>query len=99
MTGRGNRDDLFYLIDTSDAGSVLREVRHVIALIHPGFDFRSLDHVFGDILRLFNGQYPGYKGCNTEYHDLKHTFDVFLTLARMLHGLSLEGRTVSRKMI
>jgi hypothetical protein len=99
MTGRENRNDLFDLIDTSDAECVLREVRHVISLIHPGYDFRSLDHVFRDIRRLFNGQYPGYKGCNTEYHDLKHTFDVLLTLARLLHGLSLEGRTVSRKMI
>jgi hypothetical protein len=99
MTRRGNRNDLFYLIDTGDAECVLREVRHIISLIHPDYDFHSLDHVFRDIQMLYNGLYPGYNKCNTEYHDLKHTLDVLLTLARLMHGLFLEGRTFSKRVI
>ena len=49
---------------------------------------RILPAVHADILRLFRGDYPGYRASNTAYHDLEHTMSVVLATGRMLHGCS-----------
>ena len=51
---------------------------------------RILPVIHDDIVRLFEGRYPGYKASNTAYHDLEHTMSVVLATARMLHGCSTE---------
>lgn len=71
--------------------AVLAELHAVLALLDSGFDFTALDRVFQDVVRLFRGEYPGYQKCNTWYHDLKHTTDCMLTMARLIHGASLNG--------
>ena len=38
----------------------------------------------GDFERLFNGQFPGYYGCDTVYHDLQHSLDGTLAVARLI---------------
>ncbi len=70
---------------------VLSEVKKTILLIFSQFDFHQLERVFGDILRLFDGKYPGYRRCNTLYHDLKHTLDCFHATARLIHGAFVNG--------
>ena len=40
---------------------------------------------------LFNGNYPGYRRCNTFYHDLSHTLDCLLVTAKLIHGAFLNG--------
>lgn len=85
-------DDASQLVDMKDPESVFDEVRTTASMAFVGFDFKRLRGVFDDILRLFNGDYPGYLGCSTEYHDLFHTTDAFLAVARLLHGLHIEGR-------
>jgi hypothetical protein len=57
------------------------------------FDFTALDRVFQDVVKLFRGEYPGYQKCNTCYHDLKHTTDCLLAMARLIHGASIHGLT------
>ena len=54
-------------------------------------DFTVLSTVFADVVKLFRGEYFGYRSCNTCYHDLKHTTDCLLAMARMIHGASLNG--------
>jgi len=49
--------------------------------------FMSFDWIVG----LFKGEIDGYRACNTDYHDLAHTMDTCLVLARMLHGAYLDG--------
>lgn len=74
---------------------VLDEVKKIVSLIFPRFDFTSVELVFGDILRLFQGQYPGYRACDTAYHDLKHTMDTFLAMARIIHGAEITDHRFS----
>jgi hypothetical protein len=40
----------------------------------------------GKVERLFNGHFPGYLGCDTVYHDLQHSLDDTLAMARLLAG-------------
>ncbi len=56
-------------------------------------DVSSLVAVFDDVVSLFQGRFPGYKACDTPYHNLRHTTDVFLGMARLVHGVRRVSRT------
>jgi hypothetical protein len=81
-------EELIYIESPLD---VLAEVRKIISLMFPDFDFSQVEKVFNDILKLFSGNYPGYRHCNTLYHDLTHTTDCLLVMARLLHGAWIKG--------
>ena len=48
--------------------------------------FDKLWLAFYDFDRLFTGRFPDYEGCDTTYHDMQHTLDMTLTLARLVAG-------------
>lgn len=91
------RRELLYaqLVNMSSPPAVFAEISHIAGLMHGTFDIERLASVFNITCDLYNGQYPGYRACNTLYHDLRHTTDVFLALARLLHGAQLDGITFS----
>jgi hypothetical protein len=45
-----------------------------------------LQKVFKETARLFSGDYPGYQACDTPFHDITHTCDATVALARILDG-------------
>jgi hypothetical protein len=46
----------------------------------------TLETALKDFENLFTGQTPGYLGVDTVYHDLQHSQDVVLAMARLLAG-------------
>lgn len=76
---------------------VFSEVKETILLVRPHFDFDLFDSIYQDIVKLFNGEYFGYQGCNTGYHDLRHTEGCLLGMARLIHGASLNGNNFYEK--
>ena len=48
---------------------------------------------------LYEGAFPGYQACNTEYHDYMHTCDVFCATVRMIDGAVADGQRFSAEMI
>jgi bifunctional pyridoxal-dependent enzyme with beta-cystathionase and maltose regulon repressor activities len=74
------------LVDMSDPHRVFDEVKTILSMSFSEFDFETLNRVFEDVVRLFRGEYPGYRECTTEYHDLKHTTDTFMAMTRLIHG-------------
>jgi hypothetical protein len=85
---------------------VLDEVRYVISLIFPQyysykviFNFSKFSDAYLDIVKLFRGDYVGYRKCNTKYHDLRHTDDCLLIMARLIHGAYLNGCRFSNRSI
>ena len=91
-----NNPELMHFVNMDDPRSVLKEVKTTVCLIYPDFDFKMIDLVFEDFLNLFAGNYKGYQECNTRYHDLKHTTDTFMALARLIHGATVTGVNISR---
>jgi len=91
MTPIGKFEDLILM---SDPHAVFAELRHIISLVNGHFDGTALEQVFQDVVKLFQGEYPGYQQCNTWYHDLKHTTDCLLAMGRLLHGACLNGRSI-----
>jgi hypothetical protein len=74
---------------------ILAEIETIISLMFTSFDFATLAQLNLDILRLFQGNYPGYRASNTAYHDVNHTYLVALALVRITHGLQLNGRDLT----
>jgi hypothetical protein len=84
-------------VDSSPA--VLNEVKEILRRISPGFNTVAIDHVFDDANRLYNGISPGYRACNTGYHDLRHANDTFLAMARLIHGAVIAGEQLTERQI
>jgi hypothetical protein len=79
------------IVDTTDLKCVIDEVGALMREAYPDMDFWRVNVTFDDVVRLYTGEYPGYRECTTAYHDLRHTMDVFLAMARLIHGASAEG--------
>jgi hypothetical protein len=86
METRRNNFDVTNLVDTTDVDSVNREVGRIFRDLYPQASTRALDQTFADVGRLYQGEYPGYLACDTEYHNLQHTLDVTLAMARLMDG-------------
>ena len=84
-------------ISLDNLSDVMGEVKNTILLIYKKFNFNQFEQVFGDILKLFSGNYPGYRRCNTFYHDLSHTMDCLLVTAKLIHGAGLNGIVFTRR--
>ncbi len=83
------------LIDASKPNNVLREVRRIFSCHYSPRHFSEVRRCYTLIVDLFQGRFPGYKACNTEYHDLHHTLDVFLATARLIDGYNLKRKGLS----
>ena len=97
--GLKNHRDLNSLIPMDSPQAVIEEVTHILGLIFPSFDPNPVNSAFYMISDLFNGDYPGYRACNTEYHDFHHTNHVFLAMARLIHGAVVDGEKFTQRKI
>jgi hypothetical protein len=76
---------------------VLEEVEKIVHLMYPALSFNPVEAVFHDVIKLFGGEYPGYRACNTCYHNLKHTTDCLLAMARIIHGGFVQGLVMAER--
>ena len=83
---RRNDYDVTNTVQVSDPVAVRNAVHEIFGTTFPGASFDKLWLAFYDFARLFTGQYPGYRGCDTTYHDMQHTLDMTLALARLVAG-------------
>jgi hypothetical protein len=74
---------------------IRREVLAILASISGQMDTAPVEKAFDDVEKLFRGKFPGFRACNTTYHDLHHTLGVFLAMARLIHGAGLDGQTLT----
>lgn len=81
-----NTVQLSQLVDMYSPAAVLAEVQNIFAGWYTDSDFGAVRKVFDDFIRLYSGKYPGYRACNTRYHDEMHVTDSFLAMARLLDG-------------
>jgi len=86
MEQYGNEYDVTQSVKVTDVQSVSREVCRLYSSLYPNALTTELQRAFVDTGRLFHGDYPGYLPCDTPYHDLQHTLDVTLAMARLVSG-------------
>ncbi len=76
---------------------LFKEVWTITLLIYPRFNFDLVVSIYDDIIKLFNGEYAGYLRCDTGYHNLRHTQECLLEMARLIHGAFLNGCPITEK--
>jgi len=86
MQFRRSDYDVTNTVQVSLVAAVRRAVVELFAQHWPKGNVEQLEVAFCDFERLFTGQYPGYLGCDTLYHDLQHSLDDTLAMARLLAG-------------
>jgi hypothetical protein len=83
---RRNENDVANRINVEDPHQVRDAVLSLFGARYPGADFTALQRGFNDFTALFSGCYPGYLACDTLYHDMRHSLDMTLALARLIDG-------------
>jgi hypothetical protein len=86
MQPRRNDYDITNRIQTTDIASVEAEITRLLHLLYPGATHFAMTRAFADIAKLYVGEYPGYRACDTSYHDVQHVMDVTLAMARLMDG-------------
>jgi hypothetical protein len=86
MQYRRSDYDVTNTVQVSSPAAVCNAVEQLFRQAWPGTSFEPLAQAFADFEQLFTGRYPGYCGCDTVYHDMQHSLDHTLALARLLVG-------------
>ena len=86
MAARRNNYDVSNRIDTTDPASVNQEVDRIFRRLYPSASTQLLDACFADVARLYRGEHPAYRACDTPYHNIQHILDVTLAMARLMGG-------------
>jgi len=83
---RRNDYDVTNTVQVSEPIAVRNAVYELFSDTFPGASYDKIWLAFYDFERLFTGRYPGYLGCDTIYHDVQHTLDMTLAVARLIAG-------------
>jgi hypothetical protein len=86
MQDRLNQNDVTNRVNVEDPQQVRDAVLALFTARYPGGDFAALGRAFDDLQALFEGRFPGYLACDTLYHDVRHTLDMTLAMARLIDG-------------
>ena len=83
---RRNDYDVTDRVNTTEPVSVNAEVNRIFLELYPNASTHLLNRCFRDLTRLQMGEFPGYHACDTSYHNLQHSLDVTLAMARLMDG-------------
>ena len=94
-----DNDRLYELIDTDSPAETIAEIKYILHLIDPSLDPSPIEKIFGDIILIFTGKFPGYRAANTKYHNLEHTCSTTLAAARLIHGLHVQQEAFAPRLV
>ncbi len=70
---------------------LLSHIRTIYEGNYGSRDIELVEHVFDDVVNLFNGQRPGYQACDAQYHNLYHTFQTIPPFVEIIDGWNKSG--------
>ena len=91
--------DISKLLAIGSSEDVLNEVLEILRRISSDFNTDPVRNVFHAAERLYSGNFPGYRECNTGYHDFRHAIETFLAMSRLVHGALLDSEILSERQI
>jgi hypothetical protein len=94
-----DNDRLYELTDTNSPSETWAEIKYILHLIDPALVPSPIEKIFGDIVLIFTGKFPGYRAANAKYHTLEHTCSTALATARLIHGLHVQREVFSPRLI
>jgi len=84
-----NKNQLFSILNHNRPDDVFNEIKKIFSYHYSDKSFLRIEHTYKMMDSLYNGTFPGYKSCNTEYHDFNHINHVLLATARIIDGLNI----------
>ncbi|HTX72949.1 MAG TPA: HD domain-containing protein [Rectinemataceae bacterium] len=79
------------LLDHNRKAAVLGLARRLYRDAFQASRFSPIAHGFRLVRSVFEGRFPGYRPCSTDYHNHLHTLQVFSAAARLADGCILDG--------
>lgn len=89
ISPRAKHMDVTNTVDVTDPDAVLEALSELLLARYPSIDFQLVQTLVADFARLYRGEYPGFRACDLQYHDLQHVLDVTLAMARLMEGHAL----------
>lgn len=83
---RRSEFDVSNTVDVSDPTAVRNAVTELFLDLYPHAAVDPLWLAFHDFERMFTGADPDYHGVDTAYHDIQHSLDMTLAMARLIAG-------------
>jgi len=80
------------LIDTREPSQVAAEVQEAYLEMFPQGDREFMPMIFQWAVSWFGGNYLDYQAIDAHYHDLEHTLQGILCMARLLRGRQAQGQ-------
>ncbi len=71
--------------------NVLKHIGKIHDENYGNHDIPLISRVFKDVVDLFNGEWPGYHRCDTQYHDLYHTMQTVPPFVEIISGWNKSG--------
>ena len=84
--GQQARYDVTGTVHLADPKAVETAVLDLLTHRFTAVDVALISRAFQTFSALFAGLLPGFKGCDTWYHDAQHSLDATLAFARLLDG-------------
>ncbi|MBU0928314.1 MAG: hypothetical protein KKA67_11225 [Spirochaetes bacterium] len=78
------------LVDGEDPAAVIAEAERIFKFWFDESAWAPIGAAASDIVGMFEGRFPGYRACDTDYHDIRHTTAVLLATARIIDGLFID---------
>ncbi|OIO66869.1 MAG: hypothetical protein CO186_05240 [Zetaproteobacteria bacterium CG_4_9_14_3_um_filter_49_83] len=78
--------DVTNTVNVSDWQAVRDEVLRIFSETYPGYDSRFICRAYEDAHRFFIGESKLFCALETPYHDVQHSLDMTLALARLISG-------------
>ena len=88
--------DVTNRVEVSSPTAVRQAVADIFADLYPDSAFDPVWLAFLDFERIFGGLDPSYHGVDTAYHDIQHTLDMTLALARLIAGYERSAEAEDR---
>jgi hypothetical protein len=98
MRDRRSDFDVTNTVQVSDPDAVRTAVRSIWTSLYPDTDFAPIASAFDQFTRAFRGDSDRYHPIETTYHDLQHTLDVTLAMARLVDGYERSPQTRARRL-
>jgi len=76
----------------------INEVKKIFTWHYNKKYYNKLNRCYKLVKKLYEGKLIGYKACNTEYHDLKHILNAFISAARLIDGYNLSEKKLPPKL-
>lgn len=97
MTDPKKEIQISSLVDPNKPRTILGEARRLYQLSYQNANFNRINKAFLLTKRLYEGRFPGYLACATDYHNFAHVMAVFAATSRLVDGCELSGLKLGPK--